>query len=189
MFTATYFSDGHTRSSRGSLAHGPSTPASSYSPSSQHALCSFLVLVGSADVLRPSQSHFQEEVGGIRGRVGSLCEPALQGHICHSWAPGWPDTLPSHSDRCIQINQFTAGKGSLGSKSSETRSGLEGQRKAISERARRDRPWARQGDSARKGIPEATLLGDHPCLSTGAPPASALSSGFGTLDSNAFCAH
>ena len=71
------------------------------------------------------------------------------------YAPGRPDILQSRSDRCIQINQCTAGKGSESSKSSETRSGLEGQTGATSEGARRARPWARPGcwcsDGSRRG--------------------------------------
>ena len=71
------------------------------------------------------------------------------------YAPGHPDILQSRSDRCNQINQCTAGKGSESSKSSETRSGLDGQRGATSEGARRARPRARPGcwcsDGSRRG--------------------------------------
>ena len=96
-------------------------------------------------------------------------------------APGCPDILQSRSDRCIQINQSTAGKGSESSKSSETRSGLEGQKGATSEGARRPRPRARpscwcsygsrRGPSP-AGVFLSLLLAPGGCVSS--PPSTGL---------------
>lgn len=83
------------------------------------------------------QAFPKREKGGRRGTSRQVPDEAhlsgqLQGNICTAGLPA--DTLPSRSDRCSQINQFTAGRGLESFQFSETRSGLEKQREAISER-------------------------------------------------------
>lgn len=112
--------------------------------------------MGCADVLSFSdglpgegREKRRERAGEIR--VG-LTQSTSGDTICHSWAPGRPDTLQSRSDRCIQINQLPAGKGLQSSRPSETGSGLKGQTEA---KPGRVGPRPDLGAGALKGAREA----------------------------------
>lgn len=135
--------------------------------------------MGCADVLnlpQPFPGRVSLEEGGEGASLGGILR-----HICCSCAPGRPDILQSRSDRHIQINQFTVGKGLESSKSSETRSGLEGRGEAMTAGARRGRLQARPGCWCSDGSqgcrsPTGIFLHLPPGpLSSSPPPAGLLS--------------
>lgn len=112
--------------------------------------------MGCADVLSFSEGLPGEGREKRRERAGEirvgLTQSTSGDTICHSWAPGRPDTLQSRSDRCIQINQLPAGKGLQSSRPSETGSGLKGQTEA---KPGRVGPGPDLGAGALKGAREA----------------------------------
>lgn len=108
--------------------------------------------MGSADVLSFSLQAFPRRgQGGRSGRNGQYPhEPHSEGTL-RQHLPQLADNLQSRSDRCSLINQFTAGKDLESFKSSETRSGLDGWRKTMSESIRRGRSQPDLGASVLRG--------------------------------------